>query len=188
MIELVGWLVAASAHLWLALAALCIVLGVTGCAGQMACELFDTPSVSGPPSSEAAARLEARVSAALATDGHQSVIMTDREAFSYLAPRLAASTLRLHALRFQPGAITIEGYVGARRPMLLRVAADVQAADGSPQVIVRCAMLDGRALPRWIACSLEAIANAALADAHIPWHMECIHVGEGTLQVSGSTR
>ncbi|MHB1293850.1 MAG: hypothetical protein ACYC4R_02535 [Anaerolineae bacterium] len=171
-----------------ALFVVCLILCLAGCARQTPCEALSGRIEKPPLSESAAAHLESRVAAILAAEGPQELTITDQEAISYLAPRLAGSRLRLQALHFQPGVVTIEASLDTKRPTLLRAALSVSAVDGAPHLTLHCSTLRGQVLPRWVLASAEAAGNAALADARLPWQVERIAIGEGALQISGSAR
>jgi len=128
-----------------------------------------------------------RFERALRTRGAVRIVVTVDEATSYLALNLKDAPVHDLSVWFTPDGIHLSAKVRAWREARLQALLTVTCPDGTPQVQVRAASLDGHPLPRILLTSFEEATNDALADAHFPLKVEEVVLGEGLMVVMGST-
>jgi hypothetical protein len=143
-------------------------------------------------SSDAAQRLTARVTLALEQHGAFSLAIGEDELLSYLALNTQGSTLVVTAIQLAPQRASIWADLDAALPLLsrrrhaLQVDLDLTCQQGHLQVGILRAFLDEQPLPRLLLASLEAMANAALADTDLTLNLEQVQIVGGVLLLRGN--
>lgn len=126
---------------------------------------------------QAAERLRARLAILEGTDAPVSLLITEEELNAYVSESQGPLALmRFWFMRDKVFLSTVVRFLGQHR---LEAWATLEAAEGALRIRFIEAAWDGHALPQFALRMLSGAAEVALEDAHVPFIIESVTLGEG---------
>lgn len=155
---------------------LAVAVLLAGC-GAPEATITPPPSREIHPLPQAAERLRARLAALEGTDAPVSLLITEEELNAYVSESQGPlAPMRFWFTRDKVFLSTEVRFLGQHR---LEAWATLEADEGALRIRFTEAAWDGYALPQWTLRTLSGAAEVGLEDAHVPFIIESVTIGEG---------